>query len=551
MHGRAAQDRRFHAARGQDRAVQGNALRAAARPHPERPQAPAEMGEAAAVRPHFRWTAGDGCAARGALRLRNRRRAGLSAPRQSDPHARSQPAGVSGGVQLIERPRARPRPDRMPMKPDVAQMLAQGWVEQRAGNIEQAAKLCEQALTADPENPDGHHLLGVIAHGLGHADVALHHLGRALTGKPQDAAVHAAIGGGCRGARTRHPQDAAGPAAIGGVYRGLRRPADARESLVTALRLDPDSAGTRNDLGIVLAERGLLAEALPHFEAAVALDPKLAQAHSNLARVLGGLDRLDDAIASYREAPQVDPGYVNARNNIGIELTRLACYDEALAELDEALRLDPENAAAHANRAVLLLRLGRFAEGFAEYEWRWRTQPPKSPPRDFAQPPWAGEDLRAATLMLHAEQGFGDTLQFCRYVPVVARRCAKVYLEVPRPLLRLLRHSLAGENLEVIPRLADFPATQALPRTDYHCPLLSLPRVLGTTVDDVPAAVPYLAADATQAAAWSQRLRELPGRKVGLVWAGLPQYADDAHRSLPLAQLAPLGGVVGVTFISL
>jgi hypothetical protein len=153
--------------------------------------------------------------------------------------------------------------------------------------------------------------------------------------------------------------------------------------------------------------------------------------------------------------------------------------------------------------------------------------------------------------MLHAEQGFGDTLQFCRFAPLLARRCAKVYLEVPRPLLRLLRHSLAGENLEVIPRLADFPATQALPRTDYHCPLLSLPRVLGTTVDDVPAAVPYLAADATQAAAWSQRLRELPGRKVGLVWAGLPQYSDDAHRSLPLARLAPLGTVSGVTFVSL
>jgi hypothetical protein len=283
----------------------------------------------------------------------------------------------------------------------------------------------------------------------------------------------------------------------------------------------------------------------------VARDPKLAQAHCNLARVLGGLERLDDAVASYREALRLDPGYVNARNNIGIELTRLARYDEALAELDEALRLDAANAPAHANRAVLLLRLGRFAEGFAEYEWRWRTRPPKSPPRDFAQPQWNGEDLRDATLMLHAEQGFGDTLQFCRYAPLVARGCAKVFLEVPRPLLRLLRQSLAAENLEVVPRLTDFPATQALPRADYHCPLLSLPRVLGTTVDDVPAAVPYLAADATVVAAWSQRLTELPGRKVGLVWAGLPQYADDAQRSLPLAQLAPLGAVSDVTFVSL
>jgi Flp pilus assembly protein TadD len=414
--------------------------------------------------------------------------------------------------------------------PDVADVLAQGWAQQRAGNIEQATKLCEQALAADPENPDGHHLLGVIAGQLGHTDVALHHLGRALKSRPQDAALHGAIGS---------------------AYRALGRPQQARGSLETAVRLDPNDATTRNDLAIVLAEHGLLAEALPHFAAAVALNPKLALAHGNLARVLGGLDRLDEAVASYREALRLDPGYVNARNNLGIELTRLARYDEALAELDEALRLDPENAAAHANRAVLLLRLGRFPEGFADYEWRWRTLPPKSPPRDFAQPRWNGEDLRAATLMLHAEQGFGDTLQFCRYAPILARRCAKIFLEVPRPLLRLLRQSLVAENLEVIPRLGDFPATQALARTDYHCPLLSLPPMLGTTLEDVPAAVPYLAADATVAAAWSQRLRDLPGRKVGLVWAGLPQYADDAQRSLPLAQLAPLGTVSGVTFISL
>jgi tetratricopeptide (TPR) repeat protein len=414
--------------------------------------------------------------------------------------------------------------------PDVAEVLAQAWEQQRARNLDAAARLCEQALTADPENADGHHLLGVLACQAGHADVALHHLGRALARQPQDAALHGLTGM---------------------VFRTLGRPGEARASLEAALRLDPNSAVAHNDLGIVLAEQGALAQAVPHFETAARLDPGLAQAHYNRARALGGLERLDDAIAANRQALRLDPGYVNARNNIAIELGRLGRYDEAFAQLDEALRLDPADPAAHCNRAVLLLRCGRFAEGFAEYEWRWRTRPPKSPPRDFPQPPWNGEDIRDATIMLHAEQGFGDTLQFCRYAPLVARRCGKVYLEVPRALLRLLRQSLGAENLEVIPRLADFPATHALPRTDYHCPLLSLPRVLGTSLVDVPADIPYLAADAAQAAAWSQRLADLPGRKVGLVWAGLPQYADDAHRSLPLERLAPLGGVAGVTFISL
>jgi Flp pilus assembly protein TadD len=421
------------------------------------------------------------------------------------------------------------RPDQ-PMQSDIAEVLAQAWEQQRARNLDEAARLCEQALAADAENADGHHLLGVIAFQRGDPEAALNHLRRALDRRPQDAGLHGLIGM---------------------VSRALGRPAEARASLEAALRLDPESAVAHNDLGIVLAEQGMLAEAIGHFEAAVRLDPGLAQAHYNMGRALGGLDRLDEAIASYRRALQLDPGYVNARNNIGIELTRLGRYDEALAALEEALRLDADDAAAHCNRALLLLRLGRFAEGFAEYEWRWRTRPPKSPPRDFAQPAWNGEDIAQAILMLHAEQGFGDTLQFCRYVPLIARRCRKVYLEVPRGLLRLLRQSLAADNLEVIPRLSDFPATQALPLADYHCPLLSLPRVLGTSLADIPAAIPYLAADAAQAAAWSQRLAELPGRKVGLVWAGLPQYADDAHRSLPLDRLAPLGAVTGVTLISL
>jgi tetratricopeptide (TPR) repeat protein len=309
-------------------------------------------------------------------------------------------------------------------------------------------------------------------------------------------------------------------------------------------------ATAHGNLGRQLAARGQIDEAVPHFEAAARLTPGFAPARYNLGRALCDQGRLEESVVHFRDALRLEPNYRYAHNNLGIVLSRLGQPDEALAHLQAALLLDPNDAAAHHNRGLVLLRLGRWGEGWPEYEWRWRTTPPKSPLRDFAQPLWTGGDTPDRVVMLHAEQGFGDTLQYCRYAPLAAKRCAKVYLEVPATLLRLCAGSLSDDKVEVVPRAANFPGHERLPHFDLHCPLLSLPRVFATTLADVPAASPYLIADPADVAAWSQRLSALPGLRAGLVWAGNPQYPDDSRRSLRLAQLAPLA-ITGVSFVSL
>jgi hypothetical protein len=221
---------------------------------------------------------------------------------------------------------------------------------------------------------------------------------------------------------------------------------------------------------------------------------------------------------------------------------------EADASFREALRLQPDQADAHANRGMALLLAGQFEEGWREFEWRWKTAFMATRARNFAAPLWNGEAIGDRVLLLHAEQGLGDTLQFCRYAPLITGG-ARVVLEVQASLVRLLSR---------LPGVAQIVARgESLPPFDLHCPLLSLPRAFGTTLETIPAATPYLAADPAEATLWRKRLASLPGLRVGLVWAGGPRtpvpklIAIDMRRSLTLKTLAPLAEVSGVSFVSL
>jgi hypothetical protein len=281
----------------------------------------------------------------------------------------------------------------------------------------------------------------------------------------------------------------------------------------------------------------------------VRLQPDLADAHNNLAVALCDLRRHAEAETCAREALRLRPDYADAHSNLGMVLFDLRRLLEAETSYREALRLEPDFPQAHMNLSSALLITGRFEEGWEEHEWRWKARHMAGGARGFSAPLWSGEVLgEGGVLLLHAEQGLGDTLQFCRYAPLAAAR-ARVVLEVQAPLARLLS-SLPGVS-QVIAR------GEALPAFDAQAPLLSLPRAFGTTIETVPARVPYLAADPDQAAAWGRRLAALPGLKVGLCWAGEPRAgfpelaAIDARRSISLAALAPLAKVAGVSFVSL
>jgi Flp pilus assembly protein TadD len=411
---------------------------------------------------------------------------------------------------------------------DPGETVQQALAHQRAGRLDEAERACRQLLAADPDNSDVNHLMGVVSHQLGQHGRALQHLHRALARRPDLAELHNLLGM---------------------VYRAVGRTSEAVASHARAVRLRPESASAHNNLGVLLAEQGQHDAAIAHLEEVARLDPGLAEVHVNLGRALGEHGRAEAAIDHGRRALELRPGDPDAHNNFGILLKQVGRNDEALAHFEEALRLKPGDPDAHFHVATTLLALGNFERGWREFEWRWLTTPPKSPPRAFRRLLWSGEDVSRRVVFLHAEQGLGDTLQFCRYAPLVAARARKTFLEVQPELVRLLEINLADKGLDVVGRGIDFPATGGLPEFDYHCPLLSLPRIFPAAPAEL-GPVPYLAADPRQVEAWSRRLSHLGGKKVGLVWAGRPGHVVDKRRSMALAQLAPLAAVPGVSFVS-
>lgn len=314
------------------------------------------------------------------------------------------------------------------------------------------------------------------------------------------------------------------------------------------LAIQPDHVAALSNRANVLHLLGRLDAALASNDRALSLDPRDIEVLYNRGLILGELERFEDALSCYDRVIEARPEHTRALGNRGAVRQVLGRIDAAIADFVRVQALRPGDAVARFNESLARLSIGDFAEGWHRYESRWGT--PMHPiRRRFDQPQWRGEALPAGcTILLHAEQGYGDTLQFCRYAPLLARR-ARVVLEVPPPLRRLLS-TLSGE-LRIVGE------GEALPGFDLHCPLLSLPLAFGTTLATIPGQTPYLRADPAQVAAWRARLSPLDGLKVGLVWAGesgraVPEAAArDRRRSIALARLAPLAAVPGVQFVSL
>ncbi|HEY1930775.1 MAG TPA: tetratricopeptide repeat protein [Acetobacteraceae bacterium] len=326
-----------------------------------------------------------------------------------------------------------------------------------------------------------------------------------------------------------------------GEAAALPMPPPEPESLEAAIALRPDDVELRRSFAQHLQSLGRFAEAEAELTVALSLAPDVAVVHADLGWVLRRQDRLDEALVLLLAAAERWPDDARVLNSLAIAVLNAGRVEEALALLERAAACDPDDAEVQHNRAMALLRLGRFAEGWDAYEWRWRMGQGRPVHRVLPQPLWAGEPLDGRAILLHAEQGLGDTLQFLRYVPLVAGRGGRVVLEVPAALGRLAAR---------LPGVAELVwAGDPLPPFDLHCPLLSLPRAFGTTVATIPSA-PYLTADPGLVAAWRERLGGT-GLRVGLVWAGRPEHWDDARRSLPFGALAPLWAVPGVRWFSL
>ena len=492
----------------------------------------------------------------------------------------------SGGASLPSgrmRPKTPHRPGPKPAinqgKTPVPSTLRQALALHQGGQLAQAQTKYEEILELQPEHFDALNMLGVIALQTGNHAKALTFLGRAIELDPGNAAVHFNRGAVLQAlnkpdealasydrAVAIKPDYAEGHCNRGLALAELKRWDDALVSYDRALAIHANFAQAHYNRGVVLKELGRWDEALTSYELAIGLEPGFAEGYCNRGLVLAQLDRWEAALASYDQAIAIKPQFAEAHFNRGLVLSKLERADAALASFDRAIALQPKfaeawynrglvlahvkqvNAAlasydraiaimpghveAHQNRSWLLLLSGDLARGWIGYEWRWKEANGADikHKRNFRRPLWLGDGaIVGKTVLLHAEQGLGDTIQFCRYAKCVAELGASVILEVPSPLAPLLEHL---EGVSTLIRQGN-----ALPDFDVQCPLLSLPLALKTTLDSIPSPQGYLGAAPAKVAHWRSMLGEKTGVRVGLAWRGSTLHKNDHNRSIPLAQI--------------
>jgi tetratricopeptide (TPR) repeat protein len=329
---------------------------------------------------------------------------------------------------------------------------------------------------------------------------------------------------------------------LGLVLQELDQLSEAVACYQQALRINPDFSQAWNNLGVAHHKARRSSQAVDCHRRAIALEPGDWSYYNNLAYALRGMDRPAEAIHEIQTALQLDPSSRILKLNLGDAFREAGRIDESVAVYEDLLRAEPQLAEAHFGRAFSLLLGGNMVRGWEGYDWRWRLKD-HLPPREFAQPAWQGGDIKGLRLFVYAEQGAGDCIQFARYLPELARLGAKVILECPSSLVRLLG---TIQGLEQIIAKGD-----AIPAFDRSCALMSLARWFKTTLDSIPASVPYLGSPGKTPELPRVAKAKPDDLKIGLVWAGNPTQQNDRHRSIPLEILQPLLGRTGATFYSL
>jgi tetratricopeptide (TPR) repeat protein len=399
----------------------------------------------------------------------------------------------------------------------------------RGNTLFALGRFCEALVSYDlalelrPSLPEAHCSRGVVLHALNQLDEALATFDYALSLRADYADAY----------NNR-----------GVVLHAQKRFEEALVDYEAALELQPNYADAFLNRSATQYELGRLDEALESSDRALALRADSAEAHYNRGNVLKALQHHEQAVASYERAVERRPDYCEALNNFGVALHQVKRFNEALSQYDRVHSLQPHSSDAHYNESLCRLLTGDFELGWQKYEWRWQTAQMESDRRKFERPLWLGSfDIASKTILLHAEQGFGDTIQFCRYVPLVMARGARVILEVQDSLCELA--TTLAPPVEVVSR------SHALPDFDLHCPLLSLPLAFSTRLTTIPPAAPYLRASSEAVLAWTMRLGPPDRRRIGLAWSGRPAHTNDHNRSVPLKSMLSLLDGIDATFVSL
>ena len=418
-------------------------------------------------------------------------------------------------------------------------------------NMAAAKAIVEKGLALHPEAADLHYLSGNLKLHQGELEAAVAAYRRALSINPGHSEAHYNCGIALQSANRvaealesfdaalrARPDYAAARIGRGNVLRSLDRRAEALASYERAAQIKPiDDLDLLNNIGLMLRDLKRPVDALASFDRALQLKPDFAEALSNRGLILQELDRLDEALADYDRSLQIKSGLVDTHANRGNALQEMVRHEEALASYQRALEIRPDYEAIYLNESLSRLVLGDLPGGWPKYEWRWQNNSETPPARLYTEPMWRGtEPLDGKTLLLYAEQGLGDTIQFCRYAKAVSALGAKVLLSVQPPLAPLLQ-GLAGVERILV-------QGEAPPPFDYHCPLLSLPLAFGTSLESIPRPGAYIRPAgpgfAKRVEAWQTRLGPKDKPRIGLVWSGNAHHKNDRNRSIPLRDFATL-----------
>ncbi len=419
-----------------------------------------------------------------------------------------------------------------------------------------AIKRYEQALAINPDYFDVLNNLGLLLHGMGQLKEATRRYEQALAVNPNFAEAYNNLGN---------------------IIQEMNRPDEAIRRYEQALAIDPDYAEAHNNLGLSLLKSDSHAEAVSHFKRALILNPDYAEAHNNLANSFQESKLFEKAIYHYEQAINIKPDYAEAHNNLGLVLQKKELRDDAINYYKKAINIKPDYAEAHYNLGNILqeevelkeavyhyeqainikpdyaeahynlgfanLLNGSLEKGWDHYEWRYKTPEHKSITRNFSQPQWDGSSLNNQTILLHAEQGLGDTIQFIRYLPMIAEAGGKIIVECDPGLIHLFTDYA---------KIATFIGKgEPIPDFDVHSSLMSLPKIFGTSYESIPSDTNYINSNSRLVSSWKERLSGTNTFNVGIFWQGNKNYNRDKSRSIPLKQFEAILTVEKTEFVSL
>lgn len=430
---------------------------------------------------------------------------------------------------------------------------------QQSIRLEEAVLCFERVLSIDPHHGLAAFSLGSLLLNMNHPDRAIHWLGVALPLISDKAPVYNNLGkalmlkGDDNGAEHHFEKAIGCNPRIAEIWFNRAelctkssRWEQAVEFYQAAIRRNPRMSAAYNNCGNVLRKLRRQTEAIDAFRRVTELEPNLAEGYYNLGSTCRDIERFDEAVNWLSKAVTIKPDYAEAWNNLALTCKNCGDFPRALTYFNKALSIDPDLAVAHWNRGFVHLLQGDWVAGWKDFAWRFKIPEHRTLyPHRITGPLWDGRPIPNTTLLVHDEQGLGDTFQFLRFLPWARRRCGRLILETRRELVELLRHQMCID--EIIVRAPDRPPD--IPFNQYT-PLMSLAGLMGITAESRTFDAAYVVSLPEKTTYWNGRLPK-DGLKVGLVWAGRPEHANDKNRSCPLDAFKPLFELGSIHFIGL